>query len=152
MVKEKEISWDNSFMEICETIVKRSHCLYVKAAVLIVDPETNNIISIWYNWPARWDVHCDKVWCAKIVDGVMCDHKDLCRWAHAEINAMVKCPMNTKGKIMYSTVSPCNNCAKAIVNSGIKKFVYKNSYEDPNYKKEVLDYMKRLWIEVVKYN
>ena len=37
---------------------------------------------------------------------------------------------NPKDKIMYITLSPCDMCAKAIVNSGIKKVVYKEDYRD----------------------
>jgi dCMP deaminase len=50
---------------------------------------------------------------------------------HAEINALLKFDYNNpKEKIMYVTLSPCRMCAKAIVNSGIRKVIYDNAYRD----------------------
>ena len=68
---------------------------------------------------------------------------------HAEINALLKLDYNNpKDKVMYLTLSPCEYCAKAIVNSGIKKVVYKEEYRD-------LTGVKLLYnadIKVIHYN
>lgn len=50
---------------------------------------------------------------------------------HAEINALIKCDFNhPKRKKMYLTVSPCRQCAKAIVNGGISEVIFKKKYRD----------------------
>ena len=50
---------------------------------------------------------------------------------HAEINALLKMDYNNpKGKIMYITLSPCVMCAKAIINAGIDKVYYLETYRD----------------------
>jgi dCMP deaminase len=50
---------------------------------------------------------------------------------HAEVNAILNKNMQTlDGCVLYSTLFPCNNCAKIIVQSGIKKILYLNYRED----------------------
>ena len=50
---------------------------------------------------------------------------------HAEINCLLKLDYNNpKEKIMWLTLSPCQQCAKAIVNAGIKKVIYRDEYRD----------------------
>lgn len=148
----KRPSWDDTYMEMCETLTKRSVCLYVNTACIIVDPNDHQLVSIGYNWPSKWDVHCTKVWCSRFVDWVLQKHSDLCRWAHAEINALVQASWKTKGMTMYTTYTPCNNCAKSIVNSWISRLVYKVAYGDPQYVERILWYLNRLWVETVFYN
>ena len=45
---------------------------------------------------------------------------------HAELNAILNSPRNLKDCTCYVTLFPCNECAKAIVQSGIKKVVYED--------------------------
>lgn len=52
---------------------------------------------------------------------------------HAEQNLLAFCAkegIKTAGLTMYITLSPCTNCAKYIVQSGIKRVVYLNKYKD----------------------
>ena len=50
---------------------------------------------------------------------------------HAEINALLKLDYNNpKFKTMYVTLSPCRMCAKAIINSGIDRVIYRDEYRD----------------------
>lgn len=148
--KIKRPSWDDTYIQICEIIAKRSTCLFINSWAIIVDPENHNIVWIWYNWPTKWDVHCNEVWCARYVDGELIKHWDMCRWAHAEINAIIN-SWKTKGKIMYTLYTPCNNCAKHIVNSEIKEIVYKKEYWSKEYLEKVLWFLQRLWVNVRKY-
>jgi dCMP deaminase len=53
---------------------------------------------------------------------------------HAEQNAILqaaKLGVSTDGAAIYVTCQPCNNCAKMIINAGIKKVVYEGDYPDP---------------------
>ena len=43
---------------------------------------------------------------------------------HAELNAILNSNHNLKGSMVYVTLFPCNECTKAIIQSGIKKIVY----------------------------
>ena len=50
---------------------------------------------------------------------------------HAEINALIKLDYNNpKVKTLYITLSPCIHCAKAIINGGIARVVYRDAYRD----------------------
>lgn len=149
--KKYRPTWDEVYINILEQIAQRSTCLYVNTAAIIVDPNSHNIVWIWYNGPCKWDVHCTDVGCAKIIDWIEHKHADLCRGAHAELNAIVNCSVDTRWLTMYALLSPCNNCAKHIVNAGIKKFVYKKTYLNKEYEYKILDFMSRLWVEVVEF-
>ena len=51
---------------------------------------------------------------------------------HAEINALLKMDYNNpKDKTIYVTLSPCRQCAKAIINAGVSRVVYDEEYRDP---------------------
>lgn len=49
---------------------------------------------------------------------------------HAEINCLIKCQVPTEDKIMIVTLSPCIQCAAAIINAGIAKVYYLEEYKD----------------------
>ena len=68
---------------------------------------------------------------------------------HAEQNVITFCAKNgikTDGTTLYVTHSPCKNCAKLIVQSGIVRVVYKNEYRDT----EGIDFLKKVGVEVEK--
>jgi len=61
------------------------------------------------------------------------ERQELCRGLHAEQNAIVQAALHglsIKGSILYCTTQPCVTCAKMIINSGIKKIIYKEKYPD----------------------
>lgn len=69
---------------------------------------------------------------------------------HAELNALGKCleeGLSTKGATMYVTLSPCLECAKLLVRSGVKRVVYKDQYRITT----GLDYLKKYGVEVEQY-
>ena len=67
---------------------------------------------------------------------------------HAEINALLKMDYNNpKDKILYVTLSPCRMCAKAIINSGINRVVYREQYRDTS----GLDVLRESGIEVYQF-
>jgi dCMP deaminase len=61
------------------------------------------------------------------------ERHEICRGSHAEINAIVQAASvgsSTEGAVIYCTHEPCSFCTKAIINAGIKKIIYKESYPD----------------------
>jgi dCMP deaminase len=55
------------------------------------------------------------------------------RTLHAEQNAIVQAAMfgvSCLGSTLYVTCQPCNNCAKMVINAGIKKVVFEGEYPD----------------------
>ena len=66
---------------------------------------------------------------------------------HAESNAISKCAKwnsSTDGATCYVTLSPCVECSKLMIQSGIKKVYYKDLYRHT----EGIDLLKRAGIEV----
>ena len=56
-------------------------------------------------------------------------HKKYCYVAHAEVNAILnKCSADVRGATIYVALFPCNDCAKVIIQAGIREVVYLNDY------------------------
>ena len=45
---------------------------------------------------------------------------------HAELNAILNSPRSLRDCTIYVSLFPCNECAKAIIQSGIKKVIYES--------------------------
>ncbi len=120
MVNINRPSWDKIWMQMAETIAQRSHHSTFKVGAIIVTSDNTQVLSLGYNGNAKGMSNVpqsEEPGCSGLL--------------HAEINALLKLDYNNpKDKIMYLTLSPCENCAMAIINSGIKKVVYKNEYRN----------------------
>jgi dCMP deaminase len=69
---------------------------------------------------------------------------------HGEANAILKCAKHghsCEGSTLYQTHSPCRDCSKLILQSGIKRLVYIEDYKDTS----GLDFLREAKIEIVKY-
>ena len=122
MVDLNRPSWNKVWMTMAETIAQRSHHSTFKVGALIVTSDNTQVLSLGYNGNAAGMSnvpHSEAPGCSGLL--------------HAEINALLKLDYNNpKDKIMYLTLSPCENCAIAIINSGIKKVFYKKKYRNLN--------------------
>ena len=116
----KRPSWDEVWMEVAKTISMRSHHEAFKVGAIIVTSDNTQVLSVGYNGNAAGMKNCiesDEPGCSGLI--------------HAEVNALLKLDYNNpKNKKMYLTLSPCADCAKCIVNSGIKEVVYLEKYRD----------------------
>ena len=109
--------WDEVWMKFAETIATRSHHPKWKVGAVIVTSDNTQVLSLGYNGNAAGLEN----WPKSTMPGE-------CGLIHAEINALLKLDYNNpKEKVMYVTLSPCEQCAKAIVNSGIKTLVFKKT-------------------------
>ena len=105
---------------MAETIALRSHHSEFKVGALIVTSDNTQVLSLGYNGNA-----------AGMSNVPQSEAPGCSGLLHAEINALLKLDYNNpKDKVMYLTLSPCEYCAKAIVNSGIKKVVFRDLYRD----------------------
>jgi dCMP deaminase len=113
-------SWDKIWMAMAETIAQRSHHSTFKVGALIVTTDNTQVLSLGYNGNA-----------AGLSNVPQSEEPGCSGLLHAEINALLKMDYNNpKDKVMYLTLSPCLNCAIAIINSGIKKVVFKEQYRN----------------------
>ncbi|MFP4697384.1 MAG: deoxycytidylate deaminase [Eubacteriales bacterium] len=142
-------SWDQYFMEIVELIKERSTCIRRKVGALIV--KDRHILASGYNGAPSGCQHCEEVGCLRqelnIPSG---ERHELCRASHAEQNAIVQAAKHgasIDGGTIYVTTQPCVICSKLIINSGIKKVIFKGDYPD----ELSMGLLKEAKIEVDKY-
>jgi len=117
--------YDNSFLEIAKVISKNSHAVRLKVGCVIV--KDGNIISMgWNGTPTGFDNQCE----FKFTQQGLTTKPEV---LHAESNAITKLARSTnssKGATVYLTCSPCFDCAKLIIQSGISRVVYSSNYRD----------------------
>lgn len=116
---DKPIGWDECFMEIAKTMSKRSKDPNTKTGAVIVD-EHNKMIGSGYNGFPRGIRAGVLPWKR---EGTFLETK-YAYVVHAEENAIYTASRITEGCRIYTTLFPCNECAKAIIQSGIKEVIY----------------------------
>lgn len=117
--RQNYLEWDEYFMGIAFLSAMRSKDPSTQVGACIID-EDKKIIGIGYNgFPVGSSD--DKMPWGK--EGNFLDTK-YPYVVHAELNAILNSIKSLKNCTIYVTHFPCNECAKAIVQSGIKKVVY----------------------------
>ena len=115
---------------------KNSYCKRRQVGALIV--KNRMIISDGYNGtPSGFDNVCEDE-----------TSKTLAYVLHAEANAITKIAKsgnNSEGATMYVTTAPCLECSKLIIQAGIKRLVYRDSYRIT----DGIDLLKKVGVEVV---
>ena len=119
--RDDYISWDEFFMGAALLCAKRSKDPNTQVGACIVNNE-NRILSVGYNgFPSGCD---DDVfpWERSADDSFNTKYLYVC---HAELNAILNCRgRNLTNSRIYVALFPCNECAKAIIQSGIKEVMY----------------------------
>ena len=120
MKRKDYLSWDEYFMGIAILSAMRSKDPSTQVGACIVNSE-NRILSVGYNGMPSCCSDDIYPWER---DGSGLDSKYL-YVCHAELNAILNCINgNVRGCTVYTTLFPCNECAKAIIQSGITEIVY----------------------------
>ncbi|MBI3921867.1 MAG: AAA family ATPase [Armatimonadetes bacterium] len=123
-------SWDAYFMDIATVVSRRSNCMKRKVAAVIV--KDKRIISTGYNGTPRGVRNCNEGGCPRCNSFTQSGSGlTECLCSHGEENAIVQAAYHgiaVKDSTLYSTFSPCLLCTKMIINSGIKRVVYKAEY------------------------
>jgi dCMP deaminase len=133
---EKQIAFDKRYLEMALIWAKNSYCQRRQVGALIVKGKM--IISDGYNGtPSGFENVCEDE-----------NNKTKPYVLHAEANAITKVAKSnnsSEGSTLYVTSSPCMECSKLIIQSGIRRVVYCNVYHNT----EGLDLLKRAEIELV---
>ena len=119
------ISWDEYFMGLAHLSALRSKDPNTQVGACIVDKD-KKVVSIGYNGMPRG---CDDNEFPWSREGDFLDTK-YPFVVHAELNAILNSPRSLKDCTIYVSLFPCNECAKAIIQSGIKKVVYESDKYD----------------------
>ena len=118
--RENYISWDEYFISVALVSSMRSKDPNTQVGACIVDKE-NKIVSIGYNGFPTGCSDDDLPWGSE-GDFLQSKYAYSC---HAELNAILNSSRsNLKSCSVYTTLFPCNECAKAIIQSGITEIVY----------------------------
>ena len=126
--------FDHSYLEMAEIWAQNSYCKRRNVGALLV--KDRMIISDGYNGtPSGFENICEE-------DGVTKPYV-----LHAEANAITKVAKSgnsSEGATLYVTASPCLECSKLIIQSGIKRVVYRDEYRLT----DGIDLLRRAGIEV----
>lgn len=146
---KSNISWDEYFMGIAVLSSLRSKDPNTKVGSCIVD-QNHKVVSIGYNGMPR-GIDEDKVSWNK-GEGLDSKYLYVC---HAEFNAILNSRDGTalNGCTLYVTLFPCNECTKAIIQTGIKEVVYySNKYEHTTETQASLKMLQLAGIKVRHYD
>lgn len=114
------VSWDECFMAMAMLIAQRSKDPSTQVGACIVN-EDHIVMGLGYNGLPRGLSDSDYPWSKK--DGNFSETK-YPYVVHAEMNAILNSQQRVRGCRMYVTLFPCNECSKAIIQSGITTLVY----------------------------
>ena len=136
---EKQLPLDKRYIRMAGIWAENSYCTRRQVGALIV--KNQRIISDGYNGtPSGFENICE--------DGNNVTKPYV---LHAEANAITKIARSnnsSEGATLYVTASPCIECAKLIIQSGIKRVVYSEKYR----LEDGLELLKRAGIEVMYVN
>ena len=120
MKRKDYLSWDEYFMGVALLTAERSKDPSTQVGACIVNKD-KKIISTGYNGaPIGYDDDKDMIWER---EGAFLNTK-YAYVCHAELNAILNAPAPVTDCTIYVALFPCNECAKAIIQSGIKEIVY----------------------------
>ena len=127
MKRSDYLSWDEYFMGIAILSSLRSKDPSTQVGACIVNSE-KRILSMGYNGMPRCCSYDDFPW-DRNGDPLNSKYLYVC---HDELNEILHCAVGSvRGCTVYTTLFPCNECAKAIIQSGITEVVYaSDKYSD----------------------
>ena len=128
MKRSDYISWDEYFMGIALLSAQRSKDNSTQVGACIVNSD-KKIVSVGYNGMPIGCDDDDMPWEREADNPLDTKYPFVC---HAELNAILNSSIpSLSGATLYVTLFPCNECAKAIIQCGIKRVVYlDNKYAD----------------------
>lgn len=121
MEKKKILTWDEYFLSLAHLSGMRSKDPNTQVGAVIVD-DKNRIVSIGYNGMPRGCYDDQFPWGR---EGGFLETK-YAFVVHAELNAILNSSRPVEGCTIYVSLFPCNECAKAIIQSGIKAVYYES--------------------------
>ena len=137
--EQKQEKLDARYLRMAQIWAENSYCVRRKVGALVVKQKM--IISDGYNGtPSGFENICE-------------DENNVTKpyVLHAEANAITKLARssnNSDGATLYVTASPCIECAKLIIQAGIKRVVYGEKYR----LEDGINLLKRAGIEVIYKN
>lgn len=114
ILREKRVKWDRRYLALASQVAEWSKDPSTKVGAVIVSPD-NMVVSLGYNGFPR-GVNDDP---ARYLDRP----EKYKRVVHAEANAILSAERGPHGCTLYSSLLTCNECAKLVIQSGIRRVV-----------------------------
>lgn len=134
------ITRDEMLMEIAKVVARRSTCNRAQVGAVIA--QDGRIVSTGYAGAPSGLPHCGPE---------TCDTSTPCtRTVHAEAGAIsyaARSGIRLEGATLYCTHCPCIDCAKLIINTGIKRVIYDQAYR----KTEGLELLRTVGITIEQW-
>lgn len=127
--------WDQHWLQVAQVTSKLSKDPSTKVGAVIVKPD-NRQISCGYNAFAAGIDETDEMWLDRATKLELV--------VHAEMNAIINAPFDTKGCFLYCTHQPCHRCMPHIINAGIKRIMFEQIYERIQFKNLINLYIPNL--------
>lgn len=129
--------WDEIWMSFAHSISRRSYDPRHQVGAVVVTDDNTQVLAVGYN--GNYSGGPNEAESTVPGESGM---------IHAEINALLKMDYNNpKKKILYVTLSPCRQCAKAMINAGVRHVVYDEEYRDPS----GVDLLREAGVEVSQF-
>lgn len=123
----KQLRYDIAYMETAHVFSKLSHAKRKRVGCIAVK-DGNIIAHGWNGMPRGFDNNCEDT-----TDGLNPQLITKPEVLHAELNVLSKLAKSTQssdGADLYVTLSPCVECSKLIIQSGIRRVLYHEDYRD----------------------
>ena len=122
MKRKGYLSWDEYFMGVAELSAMRSKDPSTQVGACIVSQD-NKIMSVGYNGMPKSCSDDEFPW-GREGENLKTKYFFVC---HAELNAILNYRGGSlEGSKIYTTLFPCNECAKAIIQAGVSEIIYKS--------------------------
>lgn len=127
--------WDKRFMDVADLVATWSSCFQENRQVGAVIARDKRILTTGYNGASSGVESCkERGFCLRRQQNIPSGTRhEVCYATHAEQNAIIQAArlgLSVDGATLYCTHQPCVICAKMIINSGIKRIVYREGYPD----------------------
>lgn len=139
---EERLSRDEMYMQVAEILAKRGTCNRAEVGAVIV--RGGRIISTGYVGAPSGFPHCLDIGCKEESGGCI-------RTVHAEANAIAFAAregISVRCGTLYTTLAPCLNCARLIINAGIESLVFRDPYRDLEGIRELV----RAGLEILRFD
>jgi len=145
-------NWDEYFIRISREVAKRATCDRGLSGCVIV--KDKRIISTGYVGAPAGLPHCNEAGhlMKTVVEDDGTQRKHCVRTTHAEANAIAQAAKHgasVNGATIYCKMEPCLDCAKLIINSGIKRVVCEKRYHGA---KHTRDYFQQAGVALQVLN
>jgi dCMP deaminase len=126
---------DEYYMTIAMAVRKKANCLGRRVGAVMV--RENRIVSTGYNGTPEGVANCLDGGCARCKDRTSYAQSvgyDVCICVHAELNALITAARfgtAIEGAVFYSTLRPCFDCTKALLQAKVRTLYYIHNWQHP---------------------